>query len=627
MTRVLRLAGLMVALSAAARAGEDAAPGAIRILVNASEPRSSLLRATLTIPVRPGPLRLHYPRWPPGLNAASDGIRRISHLSMQAGSTPLEWRRDPKDPWSFLCTIPEGADALTVALALTVDFDQGDAGWESGSTGTLTLVSWGNLLLYPAGSDVDELRVRASLRLPEGWRFATSLEEIEGAREGGDVRFREVTLREIVDSPVATGPFVAKIPLVPATTGVPHVLALVGGREAEAPSPVIDGLVRALEQTHAVLGAPPMDRFTFLVLVSGAFAGGGLEHQRSTVIFGSPAVFDTELDYTADTLVHEYVHAWNGKRHAPAGLLQRDFQEAPDFRLLWVYEGLTSYLSWVIAVRSGFRGLDALKQDLAWAVEISRSDAVGGAWRSLEDVSAAAPLASPDLHWKGRRRDQAHYGEGALLWLEVDCLLRTRSDGRYSLDDFCRRFFGRAAEGPVVAYDEELITKTLASLVETDWQRFLDARVRATGVTDRDAGLRASGWELRTAAGFAQIETSLGTGYRAHGATFVNLLSSIGVVVGADGTVLDVTAGGAADAAGIGPGTKITGVNDKSFDLNTLVRGVGATKRIPLRLAVVQGVESRTIRLDYSAGLRWPTLKRAKGPDLLGEIARPVSGK
>ena len=46
-------------------------------------------------------------------------------------------------------------------------------------------------------------------------------------------------------------------------------------------------------------------------------------------------------------------HSWNGKFGIPSGLVTRDFQQPQTTELLWVYEGLTRYLNWVVAARSG----------------------------------------------------------------------------------------------------------------------------------------------------------------------------------------------------------------------------------------------------------------------------------
>jgi predicted metalloprotease with PDZ domain len=350
-----------------------------------------------------------------------------------------------------------------------------------------------------------------------------------------------------------------------------------------------------------------MDRYDFL-LVIGESAGGGQEQLRSSILHVGPNAFSDEHFWTAETLAHEYVHAWNGKRHLPAGMRVASFQEPPDFRLLWVYEGLTTYLSFVLAVRSGLWSDRDLKWRLAWAAECSRLARDGAAWRSLEDVCAAASLSDGYTRpWDLCRRVQAHYDEAALLWLEIDCLLRQRSAGDVSLDTFCGRFFARPGAGPVVTYGWGDIVRVLGELSAADWDLFLRERVRAAGGMDGLAAVRASGWTL----GYVGQPPAIGT--------CVDLSSSIGATVDQGGTVVDVVPNGPFHRAGIGPGMRLSIVNDERFNLTRLVDAVGATRSKPLVVDV-----GRELTIAYDQGHRLPQLERIGGaPDLLLAIAAP----
>jgi predicted metalloprotease with PDZ domain len=606
---------LVLVLGAAASAGDAPDVRAIQVAVDMREAWSGLARATEEIPVVPGPLRLCYRRWDRSSHAESDGITRISYLSMLAGSQPVEWRRVEKDPWSFACTIPADVDTLTVTIAVATDFDEDEWNCQSTSTGSIALVPWGDLLLYPAERDVEQLRARGSLRVPDGWGFATSLEE-SGRDADGTVRFRETSLSDLVDSPVAIGRTVRIVPLPVTATKVPHALAVVSERDVDLPELFGERLGHAIDETQAILGSPPMDRYTFLLLVGEGLDGGGREHVRSSAIFLDPG--DLSQAWVLPTFVHEYVHAWNGRRYLPAGMRVRDFQETPDFRMIWVYEGLTNYLSYVIVARSDPEGALFAKWALGWDAATAQRQAPAGGWRSLEDVCATAPVEAHDLPWEDRRREGAQYGEATLLWLEVDCALRCKTDGGKSLDDFCRSFFGRTAEGPVVTYDWDTIVGTLASLVDMDWSGLLRERVRTTR-RDPAAGLAAMGFKVVLVplpVDLSQIR------YRRKGRTCAGFPFSIGAVVASDGTVLDVSPGGPFDAAKIGPGWRIATVNVRTFYLDRLLECVASTVTKPLELTVVRGSTRRRVELDYKGGCRVPRIVRADGPDLFPAIFR-----
>ena len=104
----------------------------------------------------------------------------------------------------------------------------------------------------------------------------------------------------------------------------------------------------------------------------------------------------------------------------------------------------------------------------------------GRRWRPLEDTAAASYLLrghSPN--WNELRRSQDYYSEGALIWLEADAIIRERSEGKKSLDDFCRKFLGaNRTDVLVVPYELPEIVKGLRELADFDWKSFLDRASR-----------------------------------------------------------------------------------------------------------------------------------------------------
>ena len=84
------------------------------------------------------------------------------------------------------------------------------------------------------------------------------------------------------------------------------------------------------------------------------------------------------------------------------------------------------------------------------------------------------------------------YDEGALIWLDADTLIREQTDGKKSLDDFCRAFFG-GDDGPpeVKPYEPKDVYAALNGVVEHDWQGFFDERVSQAGAEPPLDGLTA----------------------------------------------------------------------------------------------------------------------------------------
>ena len=110
--------------------------------------------------------------------------------------------------------------------------------------------------------------------------------------------------------------------------------------------------------------------------------------------------------------------------------------------LLWVYEGGTQFLGYVLQARSGLVSKQDTLDQYA-AIMAGLDTAPGRQWRSLVDTGYDEAIngrrPKPYASWQ---RGEDYYNEGLLIWMEVDSLLRQQSGGTKSIDDFARAFFG-----------------------------------------------------------------------------------------------------------------------------------------------------------------------------------------
>src|SRR5204863_312040 len=79
------------------------------------------------------------------------------------------------------------------------------------ATDKMTVISWNTVLLYPAGWTSDQLTYDASLRLPRGWTFGTSLQV--ASKSENEIKFAPVSLTMLVDSPIISGQYLKIVPL------------------------------------------------------------------------------------------------------------------------------------------------------------------------------------------------------------------------------------------------------------------------------------------------------------------------------------------------------------------------------------------------------------------------------
>ncbi len=177
----------------------------------------------------------------------------------------------------------------------------------------------------------------------------------------------------------------------------------------------------------------------------------------------------------------------------PQAWSPRDLSTPLTTELVWVYEGLTTYLGYVLATRSGFWTPAQARDAFAVNAELMRSEG-GRRWRSLQDTADAARFVDRS-HWRARRRGtRSFYREGSLLWLEVDVIIRELTGGQRSLDGFCRLYAGPEAPGGTYELDE--ILTVLNRVAAYDWRSFFDKRVSNTRPEAPVEGLELAGWRL-----------------------------------------------------------------------------------------------------------------------------------
>ncbi len=271
---------------------------------------------------------------------------------------------------------------------------------------------------------------------PNGWKVATTLPRTHGKRWGFG-EFCADNYDALVDHPVELGEFdVVKFK----ACGVPHAVILSGRHQADLKRLARD--LKAICETQIrFFGEPaPFSEYLFLTAVVGD-GYGGLEHRDSTALICSRG--DLPLPDDASTSAgyrqflglssHEYFHSWNVKRIKPAAFAPYQLDKENPTRLLWAFEGLTSYYDDLMLVRSGLTDPATYLQQLGETItSVWRTP--GQRWQSLED-------ASFDAWTKYYRQDEnspnslvSYYTQGSLVGLALDLTIRTRTNNQKSLD-------------------------------------------------------------------------------------------------------------------------------------------------------------------------------------------------
>ncbi|MBD7940806.1 M61 family metallopeptidase [Brevundimonas guildfordensis] len=615
---------LPVALAPIPAAKDEAYPGVIKLDVDATDIDRRLIQVRQTIPVSgPGPLVLFYPQWIPGQHGPVGPVANVGGLTFTANGQRLEWVRNTVQPWAYQIEVPAGVSEVDVAFQWLTPIE--GAQGRVVVTPEMLNIQWEKALLYPAGYYSRQITFQPTLKLPQGWNYGAGLDTV--SFENGLATFAPITLEHLADSPVFAGAHYRQIDLDPGGRS-PVRLNVVAdtAKMLEASDEHIQLHRNLVQQADRLFGARHYNHYDFLLAVTDKLGGIGLEHHRSSENSVDVKYF-TDREATLadrDLLGHEYTHSWNGKWRRPADQLTPNLNEPLQNSLMWVYEGQTQYWGLVLTARAGLmskqQALDVLAMSAA-----SFQNIPGRQWRAMQDTTND-PIISQrrSQPWGSYQRSEDYYREGSLIWLDADTLIRERTGGKQSLDDFAKAFFGvEDGNWDPAPYTFADVTSTLNGVQANDWAAFLRERLDAVGPNSRGPldGIERGGYRLVFK---EQPSGYMGALYKELGRN--DFTYSLGFMMNGSNKITSVLWGGPAFELGLTSGWEVVAVGGRAASADVLKEAVTAAKESsePIELILKNGERFKTVRFDYHDGLRYPHLERIEGtPDRLGDILSP----
>ncbi|WP_294215819.1 peptidase M61 [uncultured Sphingomonas sp.] len=577
-------------------------PGTILLNVDATNTEQGIFRVKETIPVaKAGPMALLFPKWLPGAHSPRGEIEKLAGLVIKANGRVIPWTRDMVDVFAFHIDVPQGARNLDVEFQF-ISATKPDQGRIVATPNMISLEP-NSVSLYPAGYFTRQIPIQMTVKFPTGWTAAGAVP----AKVNGSTYVYDKTNYEIlVDSPLLAGRYGKTWPL---SERVNLNVFADDPKELAATPEQIDAHKRLVEQAEKTFGSHHYDHYEFLLSISDQLGGIGLEHHRSSENGVTPGYF-TEWNASPgrrNLLPHEFTHSWDGKFRRGAELWTPDYRTPMRDKSLWVYEGQTQFWGYVLQARSGL----VSKQDTldAYAGIAGSYDlAPARQWRDLIDttndpiISARRPKG-----WTSWQRSEDYYNEGLMVWMEVDAMLRQKSGGTKSIDDFAKAFFGiRNGDWGEVTYTFDDVANTLNGIVPYDWAGFLTKRLTETGQPAPVDGFAMNGYKL--------VYTAEPTKYftNAEKSGGVNVTYSIGLSVAKDGEATAVIWDSPAFKAGMDVGTVIQAVNGTAYSGDVLKAAIVAaqTSKEPIKLLVKSGPRYREVAIDYHGGPRYPRLQK-----------------
>lgn len=444
---------------------------------------------------------LTLPAWIPGSYMIRDFAKNIVTLNANCGGNPVKVVKTDKLSW--LCDSCDGELKIryqVYAWDLSVRSAHLDTthGYFNGTSVFLKVV----------GHECEACNV--DILPPDGkayahWRVATTLTRLNETAHLGFGRYRAGNYDELIDHPVEMGDFTFASFEV---SGVSHEIAITGRHGADMGRLCND--LKPICELHVQMfgGLPEMDRYLFQVMAIGD-GYGGLEHRSSTSLICKRDDLPYQgMDKPSEgyrqflgLCSHEYFHLWNVKRIRPKVFMDADLSIEVHTKLLWVFEGFTSYFDDLSLVRSQRIEPESYLELLAQVI----TRVMRGTGRQKQTITES----SFDTWTKFYKQDEnapnaivSYYTKGALVALALDLTIRLRTESTKSLDSVMRALWDRFGSRGV-GLGEEDIEPLISEVTGLTLERFFSQALYSTEDLPMDSLLASVGvgYDMRPSKG------------------------------------------------------------------------------------------------------------------------------
>ena len=459
-------------------------------IVDIESPQQNLVKVTVKLsrPEKADKLSVFLPSWSPGsylMREYARHIRRIEfqqengevlfHTQKAKGVWEIDWKASQlkKPSVNFQVSYVIYLNELTVR---TSHVNTSHA-FLHGPTYLMGVV--GETLSKPT----------IEFRFPPSWaKLSTSMKDISKERE--KFLYEAENYDDLLDCPVEIGcqetdGFLA--------LGKPHNLAWYG-----TTFPHNEDLKKDMKKIVETVAAHfrndlPYDQYLFLTHF-GPKIRGGLEHASSTVLQYDGRKLGIRKEYIGflSLVAHEYFHTWNVKRIRPVELGPFDYLNENYTSLLWLAEGLTSWMDDLLVYRAGLctmeEYLDQVKQNLEilnWTP--------GKKFHSLEmsSFNAWIKLYRPDENAKNS--SVSYYLKGGLVFMALHSLLLEKGK---SVDDLLLLLWDRYKTNPEKGVTREEVYEMVKILGGDEIVNAFSTMVETTQDIDFETVMKRMGCEM-----------------------------------------------------------------------------------------------------------------------------------
>ncbi|MBS1710338.1 MAG: M61 family metallopeptidase [Armatimonadetes bacterium] len=425
------------------------------------------VQVEMTVPSDGKAFRVQMPNWAPGSYRLANSAQFVADISAQRSSRKVSVTKVDDNTWEVGAGM-SGNAVITYTR----------------KTGPLTdrlHLTGPSYYLYAVGRTQEACTLDFSL--PEGWRATNGLLEKDG-------RFVAESYDVMADAPTTIGVFESDFYEV---RGVKHEIAYFGGDPSKVDRQKVKETCQKISEAEASFwGGLPFKKYVWHFTVLQSQDGGwGLEHLSSTTI-GLAQGFGKG---TVSVLAHELFHAWNVKRIRSSVLGPFDYTKLPKTGALWWLEGVTDYYADVILYRYGLYEETDMLGSIVSNVRTTRANdqrmqvsPYDSSYRVGEAANGQGNSAGFGVNY---------YNTGWLVGICLDIEIRSRTNGKKSLDDVIKGLYEQCRDNKP-GFAEGAIRDELVKVGGKEMGPLYDKWVREPGELPVEAQLAKIGYTLQT---------------------------------------------------------------------------------------------------------------------------------
>jgi predicted metalloprotease with PDZ domain len=453
---------------------KPAFPAPVHFHVQAHDVHAHLWRVTLTVAKPARQQTVSLPVWIPGSYMVREFSKHLQNMQASQGGKPCAMVQLDKCTWQVKSV---AGKPLEISYEVYAFDNSVRTSWLDAQRGFFNPTSL-CLRVHEREAQCHSLSLSAinSEALCEVSTGAQALKGLKKTASGGLGSYAFADYDHLADTPFEIGDFWRGSFTV---RGVEHEFVVSGALPSFDGARLLSDTKKIVEAEmdfwHGKEGKPPFAKYAFMLnAVDDGY--GGLEHRASTALICGrrdlPRLGQSKTSEGYTTLLglisHEYFHTWNVKRLKPAEFVKFNYAQENYTRMLWFFEGFTSYYDDLLLRRAGL--IDNTQYLRLLAKAMNQVQQTPG--RKVQSVAQS----SMDAWVKYYRQDEntpnatvSYYTKGSLVALCFDLSLRKGGKGCKvtSLDEVMRWLWthskaAEAGKGGVTEADFAVALRTLS---------------------------------------------------------------------------------------------------------------------------------------------------------------------